>query len=152
MRLISRLWPGADVPFLGALAPWMPFAVRIHLAVSLLGLLSMGVYLSPAMDLEPNVAGIALGATMAVVVILMATGWHARAAAALLVAAGPLGMLEFGVSPVLQRLDLLGLAGFVLFAGAGRWSADAERGARASRRSPTWRAPSGRCASAPASR
>ena len=51
-----------------------------------------------------------------------------RRRAALLVAAGPLGMLEFGVSPVLQRLDLLGLAGFVLFAGAGRWSADAERG------------------------
>lgn len=129
VRAISHFWPGADVPALARLAPWMPFAVRIHLAVSLLGLLSMGVYLSPAMDLQPDVAGIALGATMAVVVIGMATGFHARHAAALLVAAGPLGMLEFGVSPVLQRLDLLGLAAFILFAGAGRWSADAERGA-----------------------
>ena len=128
MRAISRLWPGADVPLLGALAPWMPFAVRIHLAVSLLGLLSMGVYLSPAMDLEPNVAGIALGATMAVVVILMATGWHARAAAALLVAAGPLGMLEFGVSPVLQRARPARPGGLRPVRGRGRWSADAERG------------------------
>jgi hypothetical protein len=129
VRAISCVWPGLDVPALGRLAPWMPFAVRIHLAVSLLGLLSMGVYLSPAMDLQPDVAGIALGATMAVVVIGMATGYYARHAAALLVAAGPLGMLEFGVSPVLQRLDLLGLAAFIVFAGAGRWSADTERGA-----------------------
>jgi hypothetical protein len=131
VRVAARLWPGADVPFLAQLAPWMPFAIRMHLAVSLLGLLSMGVYLSPAMDLEANLGGTALGATMAVVVVGMATGWHARAAAALLVAAGPLGMLEFGVSPVLQRLDLLGLALFILFSGPGRWSADAERGALA---------------------
>src|SRR3712207_6894665 len=45
----------------------------------------------------------------------------------LLIALGPLGMLEFGVSPVLQRIDVLGLAVFVLFAGPGRWSADLER-------------------------
>ena len=128
VRLIALRAPGADVPFLARLVPWMPFAVRIHLGVSLVGLLSMGVYLSPAMDLEPTVGGIALGATMGAVALLMITGWHARAAAALLVAAGPLGMLEFGVGPVAQRADLLGLAVFVLFAGAGRWSADAEAG------------------------
>lgn len=107
----------------------MPFAIRIHLAVSLIGLLSLGFYLSPAMDLQADVAGIALGATMAVVAVLMATGWQTRAAAWLLIAAGPLGMLEFGVSPVLQRIDLLGLAAFVLIVGPGRWSADFERGA-----------------------
>jgi hypothetical protein len=128
VRLVARFFPGVDVPFLARLAPWMPFAVRVHLGVSLVGLLSMGVYLSPAMDLEATVGGIALGATMAAVAFLMITGWHARAAAALLVAAGPLGMLEFGVGPVAQRADLLGLAVFVLFAGAGRWSADAECG------------------------
>ena len=129
VRLIALRFPGVDVPFLARLVPWMPFAVRIHLAVSLVGLLSMGVYLSPAMDLEPTVGGVALGITMGVVAVLMITGWHARAAAALLVAAGPLGMIEFGVGPVAQRADLLGLAVFVLFAGAGRWSADAETGA-----------------------
>ncbi|NUT56927.1 MAG: hypothetical protein HOQ03_13220 [Thermoleophilia bacterium] len=128
VRLIALRLPGADVPFLARLVPWMPFAVRMHLGASLVGLLSMGVYLSPAMDLEPTLGGIALGVTMGAVAFLMITGWHARAAAALLVAAGPLGMLEFGVGPVLQRADLLGLAVFVLFAGAGRWSADAEGG------------------------
>jgi hypothetical protein len=129
VRLLARVWDGVDVPFLGGLAPWMPFAVRMHLAVSLVGLLSVGVYLSPAMDLEPNLPGIILGANMAVVAIGMATGWHTREAAWLLIALGPLGMLEFGVSPVLQRIDVLGLAGYVLCTGPGRWSADMESGA-----------------------
>src|SRR5215208_1216686 len=49
VRALARVKPGIDVPVLGALAPFMPFAVRLHLAVSLVGLLSMGTYLSPAM-------------------------------------------------------------------------------------------------------
>jgi hypothetical protein len=80
------------------------------------------------MDLQPDAAGIALGAVMALVTISMATGWHAGAGTWLLIAAGPLGMLEFGVSPVLQRIDLLGLAAFSLIAGLARWSADLETG------------------------
>jgi hypothetical protein len=128
-RVIGRRFPGIDIPFLGRLAPWMPFAIRMHLAVSLVALLSLGFYLSPAMDLQANVAGILLGGVMAVTAVGMATGWHARAAAGLLVAAGPLGMLEFGFWAVAQRVDLLGLALFVLIAGPGRWSADFERGA-----------------------
>ena len=153
VRLIALRFPGVDVPFLARLVPWMPFAVRMHLGVSLVGLLSMGVYLSPAMDLEPTVGGIALGVTMGAVAFLMITGWHARAAAALLVAAGPLGMLEFGVGPVAQRADLLGLAVFVLFTGAGPLVG--RRRGRPRRRALARRdgqARSGRCASAPASR
>ena len=129
MRAVARLRDGVDVPFLAQLAPYMPFAIRLHLAVSLVGLLSLGFYLSPAMDLQADVAGIALGAVMALVAIGMATGWHTREAAWLLIAAGPIGMLEFGVWDVLQRVDLLGLAVFVLIVGPGKWSADAERGA-----------------------
>ena len=127
VRLINTRWDGVDVRWLAAMAPYMPFAVRLHLAVSLVGLLSLGFYLSPAMDLEADVAGILLGAVMAVSAIGMAAGFKTRAAAWLLIAAGPLGMLEFGVGPVLQRIDLLGLAVFVLIAGPGRWSADFER-------------------------
>jgi len=129
VRAVSLAFPGVNVPALARLTPWMPFAVRIHLAVSLIGLLSMGVYLSPAMDLAVSPAGIALGAVMALVAIGMATGFRTREAAWLLVASGPLGMLEFGLWDVLQRIDLLGLAAFVLFAGPGRWSADFERAA-----------------------
>ena len=133
VRLVNRYWDGIDVGWLAAIAPYMPFAIRIHLAVSLVGLLSLGVYLSPAMDLATNLAGIALGVVMAVVAIGMATGYRARQAAWLLIAAGPLGMLEFGLDPVLQRIDVLGLAAFIVISGPGRWSADFERGAAANR-------------------
>ena len=129
VRLLNRFRDGVDIGWLAAMAPYMPFAVRIHLAVSLVGLLSLGYYLSPAMDLQTDVAGIALGVVMALVAIGMATGYRTREAAILLIAAGPLGMLEFGVGPVLQRIDVLGLAAFILFTGPGRWSADFERGA-----------------------
>jgi hypothetical protein len=131
VRLASRWWNGVDVPVLAAMAPYMPFAVRLHLAMCLLGLLALGVYLSPAMDLHWDLAGILLGTVMALVMVGMATGYRAHAAALLLVAAGPIGMLEFGVAPVLQRIDVLGLALFVYFAGPGRWSADHDRGAAA---------------------
>ncbi len=128
VRLIARRFPGVDVPFLGRMAPWMPFAIRIHLAVSLITLLSLGFYLSPAMDLHFNAVGVALGAVMVLVAISMATGWHTQEGALLLIAAGPLGMVAFGFWDVLQRVDMLGLAAFVLLAGPGRWSADLELG------------------------
>jgi hypothetical protein len=128
VRLAARRWPGLDVPLLARMAPFMPFAVRLHLAVSLIGLVSLGYYLSPAMDLEADVAGILLGAVMIVVAVAMVVGFQVRAAAWLLIAAGPLGMLEFGVSPVIQRIDMLGPAVYLLCTGAGRWSAEFELG------------------------
>jgi uncharacterized membrane protein YphA (DoxX/SURF4 family) len=106
----------------------MPFAVRVHLAVSLVGLLAMGYYLAPSMPLDKDPVGVLLGAVMAVVAVGMITGWHARLAASLLVVAGPIGMLAYGFWPVLQRVDLLGLAICVLIWGPGRWSADHEAG------------------------
>src|SRR4051794_6562494 len=128
VRLVSHYWNGVDVPFLARLAPWMPFALRMHLAVSLIGLLSMGVYLSPAMDLDGSIPSILLGAGMVVVAVSMASGWHVREGAWLLIALGPVGMLKFGAVPVLARLDLLGLALFLLITGPGRSSADDELG------------------------
>jgi hypothetical protein len=126
VRLIAHFWPGKDIDFLARLVPWMPFAIRIHLAVSMVGLLSLGYYLSPAMDLPPKWWSFLYGAVMVIVAITMATGWYAREGALLLVVAGPLGIIAFGWVPVLSRLDLLGLALFVLIAGPGRWSADVE--------------------------
>ena len=126
VRVIARFWPGVDVPFLARMAPWMPFAIRLHLGVALVSLLSLGFYLSPSMDLHFNVVGVLLGAVMVVVAIGMVTGWHTREAAIVLIAAGPVGMIEFGFWDVLQRVDMLGPALFVLIAGPGRWSADHE--------------------------
>ncbi len=128
VRLLARLRPGVVLGFPARLVPWMPFAIRVHLAVSLVGLLSAGYYLAPTMELGRTVGGFLLGAVMAVTAVLLLTGWRTRLGAALLVAAGPLGMLVFGVGPVVQRADILGLAVFLLFSGGGRWSADEETG------------------------
>ena len=127
-RVVAGRAAGADLPSLARLAPWIPFAVRLHLAVSLVGLLSSGWYLAPSLGLGSGLGGWLLGSVMAAVAVLLATGWHVRPAALLLVAAGPIGMAVFGVSAILQRADVLGLALFLLIAGAGRWSADWELG------------------------
>jgi len=126
VRLIARFWPGVDIHFLARLVPWMPFAVRLHLAVSMIGLLSLGVFLSPAMDLQTDAWGFVLGALMAIVAIAMATGWHAREAAFLLAVSGLVAWIPFDLVAVLSRADVLGLALFILIAGPGRWSADVE--------------------------
>src|SRR5688500_15227543 len=55
IRFANTYWDGRDVRWLAAMAPFMPFAIRMHLAVSLIGLLSLGFYLSPAMDLQTDV-------------------------------------------------------------------------------------------------
>src|SRR3954454_16647264 len=81
VRLASRVWSGVDVPFLARLAPWMPFVVRLHVAVSMLGLLGLGFFLSPAMPLHKDLVGVLFGAAMALVSIGFASGWHTREAA-----------------------------------------------------------------------
>ena len=128
VRIASYFWNGIDVPLLARLVPWMPFAVRMHLGVSLIGLLSGGWFLSPAMELGNDVSGWLLGVLMGITAVLLVVGWNVRIAAVLLVLAGPLGMLEFGFEAVLHRVDLLGLAVFLLLTGPGRWSADHELG------------------------
>ena len=129
VRVINHFWDGVDVPVVANLAPWVSFVVRMHLAMSLIGLLSLGVFYSPAMDLDANVIGFVLGTIMAITAISMATGFMVREASWLIVASGVLAIAEFGFPPILQRIDLLGLAGFLIVAGGGRWSADNERGA-----------------------
>lgn len=128
VRLAARFRPGVDVPLIARLVPWLPFAVRMHLGIALAGLLSGGYYLAPAMPLGQDLAGWLLGIVVGITAILLIVGWKVRFASALLVAAGPLGMLEFGFEAILQRVDMLGLAVFLLFAGPGRWSADHELG------------------------
>ena len=76
----SHAWDGIDVPFLGRLAPWMPFAVRMHLGrvadrAAVAGRLPVA---GDGPRGEPAGGIAARASTMAVVAILMATGWHAR--------------------------------------------------------------------------
>jgi hypothetical protein len=127
-----RVQDGVALPGLARLAPYMPFCVRLHAGVSLIVLTSLGLFLTPAMHLHRTPKAYALAALMLAIGTLLLAGWQTRLAAWMLLAAIPLGMLEYGDVPVLIGSTLsAGSALYLLLAGAGRWSADWELGCRA---------------------
>lgn len=115
-RWSTRLFPRPELPFLaplGRLGPWIPRLLAIHAGVSLLAQASRGEYLVPALELPPTWWGIGLGIMEGIVGVWLISGWKVRPAAWLLVIAGPLGMLGYGVIPIMERADLLGIGLFL---------------------------------------
>ena len=115
-RLASRALPRPELPFLrplGRLSPWIPRLLAIHAGVSLLAQASRGTYLAPSLELPASPFGTALAILEGVVGVWLITGFKVRPAAALLVAAGPLGIPGYGIVPILERVDLLGVAVFL---------------------------------------
>jgi hypothetical protein len=115
-RLAARLFPTPELPFLrplGRLAPYVPRLLAIHAGVSLLAQAARGTYLAPSLELAYSPLGSALAIAEGVLGVWLITGYRIRPAAAVLVAAGPLGMPFYGVVPVLERMDLLGIALFL---------------------------------------
>jgi hypothetical protein len=115
-RLAARLFPTPELPFLrplGRLAPFVPRLLAIHAGVSLLAQAARGTYLAPSLKLADSPFGSALAIAEGVLGVWLITGYRIRPAAALLVAAGPLGMPFYGVVPILERMDLLGIALFL---------------------------------------
>ena len=115
-RWAARRIPSPELPFLaplGLLAPWIPRLLGIHAGVSLLSQAATGTYLAPALELPAGVFGTMLAIVEAVIGIWLIAGFRIRPAAWLLAAAGPLGMLGYGVAPILERVDLLGIALFL---------------------------------------
>jgi uncharacterized membrane protein YphA (DoxX/SURF4 family) len=115
-RRVAGRFPGPELrPLrpLGALGPWIPRILAAHAGVSLLAQAFRGEYLAPSLLLPPTRWGFLLATLEAIVGLWLIVGIKVRPAAWLLVAAGPLGMLGFGVLPVLERLDLLGIAVFL---------------------------------------
>jgi uncharacterized membrane protein YphA (DoxX/SURF4 family) len=115
-KLIARRAPAPELPFLrplGRLAPWVPRLLGVHAGVSLLAQAASGTYLAPSLDLPEGDAGIALAILEAVIGIWLIAGYKVRPAAWLLVAAGPIGAFGYGVLPILERIDLLGVALFL---------------------------------------
>lgn len=114
--LADRRLPRPELPFLrplGRLAPFIPRLLGIHAGVSLLAQAARGTYLAPSLELPSNGFGAAVAIAEGVVGVWLITGFRIRPAAALLVAAGPVGMPAFGIVPVLERVDLLGIALFL---------------------------------------
>jgi hypothetical protein len=115
-RWAARLLPSPELPFLAPLrllGPWIPRLLGIHAGVSLLSQAATGTYLAPALELPAGFFGTTLAIVEAVTGIWLIAGFRIRPAAWLLAAAGPLGMLGYGVVPILERVDLLGIALFL---------------------------------------
>jgi hypothetical protein len=115
-RWSTRLFPRPELPFLsplGGLAPWIPRLLAVHAGVSLLAQASRAEYLVPALELPPTWWGIGLGILEGIVGVWLISGWRVRPAAWLLVVAGPLGMLGYGIVPIMERADLLGIGLFL---------------------------------------
>lgn len=115
-RLVAYRLPAPELPFLsflGRLAPWVPRLLGIHAGVSLLAQAARGTYLAPSLALPDGPWGSALAILEGLVGVWLITGFRIRGAAALLVLAGPLGMPGYGVVPILERMDLLGIALFL---------------------------------------
>ncbi len=115
-RLLAPRLPRPELAVLaplGRLGPWIPRLLAIHAGVSLLALASRLEFLVPTLALPDTWWGVALGILEGVVGVWLITGWKVRIAAWLLVVAGPLGMLSYGVVPILERADLLAVGLFL---------------------------------------
>jgi hypothetical protein len=116
-RLVARRLPRPEIGLLrplGRVAPYVPRLLAIHAGVSLLAQAARGTYLAPSLDLPSNALGSAVAIAEGVLGVWLITGYRIRPAAALLVVAGPLGMAGYGVVPILERVDLLGIALFLV--------------------------------------
>lgn len=98
------------------LEPYLPRIVSAAIGLALAGTVAQGAYLAPNMALPAGPAGFLLGGLEVVAAVLLVLGIRRRATALLLVLAGPVGMLFYGVLPVLERADLLGAAAFLALA------------------------------------
>lgn len=115
-RIVGARWRRPELPILepiGRLAPYVPRLLAIHAGVSLLAQASGGTYLAPGLSLPGGWFGTLLAVVEGTVGVWLITGIRVRWAAWLLVAAGPLGMFGYGLVPILERLDLLGIAAFL---------------------------------------
>jgi hypothetical protein len=115
-RLAAGRLPSPELPFLrplGRLSPYVPRLLGIHAGVSLLAQAAVGTYLAPSLDLPSSPFGSAVAIAEGFLGVWLITGYRIRTAAWLLVAAGPLGMPGYGVVPILERVDLLGVALFL---------------------------------------
>lgn len=114
-RVVGARTPTPELAALSPLArltPWVPRLLSIHAGVSLIAQAYGGSYLAPSLELQGGV-GTALAVLEGIVGVWLTTGIRVRPAAWLLVAAGPLGMLFYGVVPILERVDLLGIGLFL---------------------------------------
>lgn len=121
-RRAARRLPVPEAPALtplGRLAPWIPRILAIHAGVSLIAQAYGGTYLAPGLDLPTGPGGPLLAIVEGITGVWLVSGWNIRWAAALLAAAGPLGLFAYDPVAILERIDLLGIAVFLVLVPPG---------------------------------
>ena len=126
-RFVGRKLP-AHLPLLrplGRLAPWVPRLLGIHLGVALLALAVTNAYLAPHLSLDDVPGGVALALVEGAVGVWLISGVMLRPAAFIVVVLGPIGMIFTGVLEVVEALETLGVALFLVLIppGADRFGA-----------------------------
>jgi hypothetical protein len=121
-----------ELPFLsplGRLWAWVPRLLAVHAGVSLLAQAARGTFLAPSLELPSDALGASVRITEGVLGVWLVSGFRVRGAAFAVIVAGPIGMAAYGVVPILERLDLLGIAVFLALVppGADRWGASQPR-------------------------
>jgi hypothetical protein len=127
-RAVARRVPRPELPMLepvGRIAPWVPRLLAIHAGVSLLAQAARGTFLAPSLELPSDALGATVQIAEGVLGVWLVSGFRVRGAAFAVALAGPVGMAAYSVVPILERLDLLGIAVFlaILPPGADRWGA-----------------------------
>jgi hypothetical protein len=118
-----RFLPVPELRFLiplGRLGPWVPRILGVHLGVSLLSLAVDDAYLAPQLVVPEGTGGVLLVLAEGVIGVWLISGVYLRPAAVGVVLLGPLGLALAGPVEMLEALDLLGLALFLVILPPGR--------------------------------
>jgi hypothetical protein len=131
-RVASHRIPRPELPFLaplGLLWPWVPRLLAVHAGVSLLAQAARGTFLAPSLELPSDALGASVRIAEGALGVWLVSGFRVRGAAFAVAIAGPIGMAAYGVVPILERLDLLGIAVFLAMVppGADAWGASQTR-------------------------
>lgn len=116
-HVVGGRMPRPELPFLeplGWLAPWIPRLLGIHLGVSLLSLAVQDAYLAPNLSLEDVPGGAAIAFAEGLLGVWFITGAWLRPAGLLTLLLGPLAALLAGPVAMLEAIDLLGIALFLV--------------------------------------
>jgi hypothetical protein len=116
-HLVGARLPRPELRFLeplGRLAPWVPRLLGIHLGVSLLSLAVQDAYLAPNLSLDNVPGGAAIAFAEGLLGVWFITGAWLRPAGLVTLLLGPLAALLAGPVAMLEAIDLLGIALFLV--------------------------------------
>jgi uncharacterized membrane protein YphA (DoxX/SURF4 family) len=116
-HIVGGRMPRPELPFLeplGRLAPWIPRLLGIHLGVSLLSLAVQNAYLAPNLPLHDVPGGAAIASAEGLLGVWFVSGVWLRPAGLVTLLLGPLAALLAGPVAMLEAVDLLGIALFLV--------------------------------------